>query len=467
MTEVDYLYEPRPMQYKLHQEIGVRDVVGTGTENLTRFGALVTHRRFGKTIFGANHCILDSFKVDLTGREHAKPRYALIYPERKQGKKNVWDYLKHFGESIPGFSKNESDLYIEFETTGARIYIEGADKPDRIRGEYFDGVFIDEFANIGPDLWNKVILPTLSDYKGWGIVSGTPKGKNHFLDKLNHACDSDNWTSAVFPASQELANEFNIDGEPDILEPTTIFSQEELDMLFEEMKEDDDMSDPEAAFKQEYGCQFNSAVAGAYYAKKLSQARKEDRIDRVPYEERIPVITAWDLGVGDEMAIWFVQRAGREIRVLDYYENAGEGLPFYFDVCRQKPYSYGTHLAPWDIEVTELSSGKTRKEIAESHGFIFQTVSKHKVDDRIQAVRSILPRCYFDSKKCQKGLKALEEYRKEFDEDLGVFKEKPLHNWASNGADAFGYLAMGIHKASRDDAWEDHEKTASTDFGVF
>lgn len=454
----------------MHKKVGRRDLIQSDKNiEQKRFATVVAHRRFGKTLFGANHCILDSFSIDLEGREHAKPRYGLIYPERKQGKKNVWKPLKHFGEDYPGFDKNESDLYIEFESTGARIMIEGADNPDRIRGEYFDGVFIDEFAQISPYLWNEVILPTLSDYRGWAIISGTPKGQNHFLDKLNDSCESDNWLSAVFPASEELAKEFSIKNEPDILEATKVFSQQQLDFIKEEMENDDDIEDTDAAFKQEYGCQFKQALSGTYYGKKINRARKQERITNVPYESKKPVITSWDLGVGDEMAIWFAQFIGKEIRLIDYYENNSEGLPFYFDYCRQKPYSYSDHLAPWDIEVRELSSGRTRKEIAKDHGFHFRVVEKHDIEDRIAAVRSILSQCWFDRENCKKGVKALEEYRKEFDEDTKTFKKKPLHNWASNGSDSFGYLAMGMNKVtSRNDNFEKSENyTADTGFEVF
>jgi len=269
------------------------------------------------------------------------------------------------------------------------------------------------------------------------------------------------------PASEELAKTFSIDNEPDVLDSNDVFTDEELDAAREEMESNDEINDSEAAFKQEYGCHFNKAVTGSYYAKKLTQARKDDRITNVPYESKKPVMTAWDLGVGDDMAIWFAQRVNSEIRVLDYYANSGEGLPFYFNVCRQKPYSYGTHMAPWDIEIRELSSGRTRKEIAKDHGFIFQTIQKHKIEDRIEAVRSILPQCYFDEKKCREGLQSLQEYQKKKDINEN-FKDKPKDNWASHGADAFGYLAMGVDRAAESNNWSEKKtRTADSDFAVF
>lgn len=465
--KIEPSYEPWPKQYKLHKMVGTRPVIEE-SDNRTRFLALVAHRRFGKTIFGCNHCILDSLQVDMEGREHAAPRYALIYPERKQGKQAVWDYLKQFGSDIPTYTKNESDLYIEFEMNGARIMIEGADNPDRIRSNYFDGVFVDEYADVSPELWTKVIYPALSDYNGWGIVTGTAKGENHFLDRMNMAAQSDNWNSVVFPASEELKKEFSMEEDPDLIEATDVFTQDELDTAREEMENNTDLSDTDAAFKQEYGCHFNSAIRGAYYSKQINQARKDERITSVPYESKLPVTTAWDLGVGDEMAIWFAQFAGKEIRLIDYFENSGEGLPFYFDVCKQKPYSYDSHLAPWDIEVRELSSGRTRKAIAKDHGFIFQTVEKHDIEDRIEAARSIISRCWFDRDNCSRGLQALEEYRKEYNEKLQKFKDKPLHNWASNGADAFGYLAMGMRKVNADSDFDQGQTMeADTGFEVF
>jgi hypothetical protein len=184
---------------------------------------------------------------------------------------------------------------------------------------------------------------------------------------------------------------------------------------------------------------FEASVEGAYYGQQMAQAEMDGRITVVPHEPQIEVETWWDLGMDDDMAIWFVQRHGREVRVIDYYANSGEGLAHYAKVCREKPYIYSRHVGPHDIEVRELSAdGKTRKEVAEGLGLKpFETAKRLEVADGIEAVRNLLARCWFDKVRCADGIKALKAYRKEWDEDHGVWSSKPRHDWSSHASDAF------------------------------
>ena len=199
-------------------------------------------------------------------------------------------------------------------------------------------------------------------------------------------------------------------------------------------------------FDQEWYLSTDAAIKGAYYTKPLAAARQDGRITRVPYDPALPVDTDWDLGVGDSTAIWFSQslRSG-EVRLIDYYENSGEGLPHYAGVLKAKGYVYGQHWAPHDIKVRELGTGKSRIETAKNLGITFQVVRNIAVADGINAVRLLLPRCWFDEEKCRAGLEALTFYRKGFNERLQEFTDKPLHDWSSHGADAFRGLA-GRHK---------------------
>ena len=105
--------------------------------------------------------------------------------------------------------------------------------------------------------------------------------------------------------------------------------------------------------------------------------------------------TFWDLGVGDSTSIWFVQQVGRAVHVIDYYENRGEGLPHYAKVLQQKEYLYSLHHAPHDIEVRELSTGKSRREAAYDLGINFRVVPKLPLEDGIHATKMLLPRCWF------------------------------------------------------------------------
>lgn len=183
---------------------------------------------------------------------------------------------------------------------------------------------------------------------------------------------------------------------------------------------------------------------GAYYSKELAAAKEEGRVSNVPYDPILKVYTVWDLGVGDATAIWFAQLAGKEIRLIDFYQASGEGLPHYAKVLQEKPYVYGGHYAPHDIRVRELGSGKSRIEIAESLGISFDVVNNISIDDGIAAVRATLPKCWFDQNKCSRGIDALSNYRKEWDEDRMDFRVKPVHDWSSHASDAFRYLAVGL-----------------------
>jgi len=157
------------------------------------------------------------------------------------------------------------------------------------------------------------------------------------------------------------------------------------------------------------------------------------------------------------MTIIFTQTHGLEIRIIDYYENSGEGVAHYIQVLTDRGYLYKTHNAPHDIEVRELTTGVTRKETAEKMGITFNVIDKLSIEDGIEAVRNLLPRCFFDEGNTTELLKALGEYRKEWDDKLGTFKNKPLHNWASHGSDAFRLLGVGYKDTTGMPVGEDSE----------
>lgn len=200
---------------------------------------------------------------------------------------------------------------------------------------------------------------------------------------------------------------------------------------------------------------FEQSIEGAYYARQFRQLYKENRITILPDNDHLPVYTYWDLGVGDSTAIWFVRMVGEEYHIINYYENSGEGLRHYMKVLKDKAnelgYEYVEHWAPHDIDNRELSGdGKSRKQIAkegyeidgEKYSINFKVVPKLSVEDGIESVREILPLCAFDSGKCEHGIAHLEAYRKAWDDKNGCWRDKPLHDHTSHGADAFRYFAV-------------------------
>lgn len=188
---------------------------------------------------------------------------------------------------------------------------------------------------------------------------------------------------------------------------------------------------------------------GLYYCKQMTAARAEKRIGYIPYDENLEVHTAWDLGYNDSNAIWFIQIYKKEIRVIDYEEGSGESLAHWIKVVKNKDYAYGKHIAPHDIMVKEYTSGVSRQATARSLGFNFIPAQKTEIIPGIDAVRNMFSRCWFDEAKCAKGLKALDNYKKDWDERHSCWRSSPLHNWASHGADSFRTLATGLNYISQ------------------
>ncbi len=380
-----------------------------------RWAVIVAHRRAGKTVA----CINDLLKQALVCSK-PEPRFAYIAPYYAQAKDVAWSYLKHYAAPIPGVQANESELRIDLPN-GGRVRLYGAENYDRLRGIYLDGVVMDEPADIDPRAWAEVVRPALSDRQGWAAFIGTPKGRNAFWSIYDQATRDAAWYHLMLKASE-----------------TGILPQSELDDARKSMSPDQ--------YEQEYECSFQAAIQGAYYGQEMIQAEKDNRIGRVPHDPALRVETWWDLGIGDSTAIWFAQRTGPEVRIIDYYESSGVGLAHYAQMlderAKERKYLYGRHVAPHDIEVKELGTGQSRNEVARSLGINFEVARKLPVDDGIQAVRSLLPRCWFDAEKCARGLEALRQYRREWDDKLQAFKARPLHDWTSHAADAARYGAV-------------------------
>ncbi len=397
-------YSPRPLQQSLHNALAKK-----------RWSVVVCHRRFGKTVMAINHLLRDAILCD-----KANPRYAYIAPTYRQAKAVSWDYLKQFAGSIPMVRFHETELRCDLPN-GARIQLLGSENPDSLRGIYLDGVCLDEMADMPESLFPEVIRPALSDRKGWALFIGTPRGHNSFFELYSAAESQEDWHTALYKASE-----------------TDILDEEELDAARAMMSSDQ--------YSQEYECSWVANVPGAVYGAELQDLHESGRITSVPYDPSVKVDTFFDLGVGDSTSIWFVQQIGQAVHVIDFYENRGEGLPHYVKVLQEKGYVYGEHNAPHDIEVRELSTGKSRRETAYDLGINFRVVPKLPLEDGIHAAKMLLPRCWFDKDLCKPGLEALRHYHRAYNERLRSFRNTPVHDWSSHAADSWRYCAVGLRK---------------------
>ena len=379
---------------------------------------MVCHRRAGKTVACVAELVLSAL---FTRKQDA--RYAYVGPQLNQVKDVAWLYIKRLTADIPGVQYNETELRADLPN-GARIRLYGADNPDRLRGLYLDGVILDEFADMRSSVWGEIIRPMLADRRGWAVFIGTPKGHNEFYSLWHTTETKPEWYRMMLRASE-----------------SGLVDSAELVDAAASMTEDQ--------YAQEFECSFEAAVAGAFYAREFADIVLEGRICDVPYQPEIPVYTAWDIGRTDDTSIWFYQVLKNELHIIDFHTSNGHDAEFYAGILKDKPYNYAKLgdkpllWLPHDARAkTFAARGRSVQNQFEDYGFTSLIVPQLSVQDGIQATRLTLKRCYFDAAKTYEGYEALKMYRREWDDEKKVFRATPLHNWASNPADAFRMLSI-------------------------
>lgn len=399
-VEIHSPYQPRTHFMPFHQRAH-------------RFAAMVAHRRAGKTVA----CVNDLIAKAMYSRKQ-RPRYAYIGPLRNQAKQIAWDYLKYYSQGLCS-KVSESELYVELKHNGARISVYGADNPDSFRGLYFDGVILDEYGLMNPIIYTQIILPTLADRKGWIVFIGTPEGKNHFYQQYQTACGApDRWFSYMLRASE-----------------SGILSPEELLLQKLEMQDDD-------KYEREFECSFEAMVKGEYYSKLITNLEKNHQItDLVDWDPEFPVEVVSDLGYTDSSAYWFFQARPDGCAIIDYEEHDSQPLSFYFQLLKDKRYRYDKIWLPHDARAKSLQTGRSTLEQYLHAGFPVDITPSLSVQHGIDAVRYMLPKCWFNPR-CMVGIEALRAYRRKWDEKRKVLSDMPLHDWSSHGSDAFRYLCL-------------------------
>ena len=378
-----------------------------------RFSVWVMHRRAGKTTLAINTLIRD-----VLTSPHERPMGAYLAPFYRQAKTVAWDILKASCRGLPGVRFNESELRADLPR--GRIQLFGADNYDALRGIRLDSLVCDEYAQMSPAAWTSVLRPALADRQGSAVFIGTPWGRgNHFHDLFDMADSMEDWSRAYLP-----------------IDATDALPETEVAALKREMTE--------AEFNQELLCHWSAAVRGAFWGKEMEQGDKDGRITAVPYDKTLPTWVSLDLGMSDATVVTFWQIAGYEQHCIDCLAFQGTSLPDVFRAVEGTGYNVKGDqvIVPHDIAVRELGTGMSRLEVLNKLGINPHVATKLPVHDGIEAVRSMLPRTWFDKDKCSRLLDALYAYRTDYDEKRQVHRQTPLHDWSSDYADSVRYWAV-------------------------
>jgi len=372
------------------------------------------HRRSGKDITSLN--------LTIQQMVHNVGVYFYIFPTYNQARKVIWDSLTHEGRRLLDYfpkelieNINHSEMKIRL-LNGSLFQLVGSDNYDALMGTNPKGVVFSEYALQNPKAY-EYIKPILTANKGWAIFISTPRGKNHFYELWTMALKNRDW----------FCEKVTIDD-------SKFISKEDIEKDIQE-----GMSEETA--NQEYFCSFSKGVEGTYYGKLVNKCYFSGRISKVPYDPACCVDTFWDLGFGDSTAIIFVQQVGKEIHIIDCYENSGEGLSHYAKILQEKKYIYGSHFGPHDIEAGSLYWGKSLKSYAKDLGINFITIPRQSIEYGIECARSIFSYCWFDEDRCARLIKCLENYHKNYNDKMGCYSNTPCHDWSSHFADSFRYMA--------------------------
>lgn len=388
-------------------------------EGCTRFYK-VWHRRAGKDLTDINFTIMQMME--------RKGNYWHMLPEYNQARKAIWrgktakgmPYIDYFPRELIK-SIREQEMMIEL-INGSTWQLVGSDTIDSLRGASPVGIVMSEYAFTNPNAW-PTIEPILMENNGWVVFNTTPYGENHAYQLWKLAEDHPKWFT------QKLT-----------IEDTSIVTTEQI----EELRS---MGTTDETIQREYYCSWQGSIEGAYYSDVMKYLDDNNLITNVPYDPQHPVSTYWDIGISDYTTIWFVQRVGREFWIIDYYQDNGRAVTDYGEYIDKLPYKYDTHNLPHDAGYRQLATGKSIKQqladLMPNHKFrVLQRTNSVQSD--IMATRSFLKRCVFDKKRCYEGLDALRSYSKKWSDKKNCFEDKPLHNWASHGADGFRYLATDL-----------------------
>lgn len=393
----------------------------------------IAHRRWGKDEVALSAtCILAHQRIG---------SYWHCLPEYGQARKALWTAVNaHTGkrrlfEAFPPElleNVNDNEMFVRLKC-GSTWQMIGSDRYDATVGAGPVGIVYSEWALANPSAW-AYHRPMLEENNGSALFITTPRGHNHAKSMYDMAIKSPRWFAEI-----------------STVHDTGALTAEQLDEGLAEYVAlyGEDLGN--AQFEQEYLCSFNAAVLGAFYAREMTAVRREGRIRAIYPDIGAPVHTAWDLGVRDDTSIWWFQVVGGEVHVLDCYTASGLGIDHYAEVCHGKPWKRGNDYVPHDARqrVLMISGAPQQLEAMKMFGLNPVVVPDAGVLHGVQAVRSTLPRCVFHPNCEDVGIAALEQYRREWDDDKKMFGAKAVHDWTSHLADAFRYLSLSWREAPK------------------
>jgi len=382
-----------------------------------RWALLVAHRRAGKTVAALNDQVSRALYFDTL----VEPRFAYIAPFYSQAKRIAWSYLRRYAGAAAS-KVYESELTIKIRHNGALISLFGADNPDSFRGQYFDGVVLDEYGNMKPSIWSEVLLPTLLDRRGWATFIGTPNGPNHFRDLYHEALKSpERWFVDILPVSS-----------------TGLIPEEELDEMRRLMLPEE--------YEQEMECSFEASTRGAFYAAETKKATAEGRLGLFPADPTLPLHFVFDIGFRDDCAMGAFQERPDGVTLVEAHAENMRAAPYWIDrinqTCIQHNCSRGQVWLPHDAAAKTYATGISTIEQFVAAGIRPRPVPNLDKQDGISAARYIFQYMWFNEPLTDKFWLALKSYHRTWDEDKKAFTNGDVHDWSSHYADMFRYLAL-------------------------
>jgi len=393
-----------------------------------------------------------------------------MFPTFAQGRKVLWEgmdnesrrFLDYIPREIIDGKPKEDDMQIRIKTdlhgkAATSIFqVVGSDNFNHLMGTNPSGIVFSEYALQNEAAWN-FFRPMLAANNGWAIFIYTPRGKNHGFDLYENAIEQITKYKSKEWYLERLTVKDTFKGFDRNGNPIPIISDERIERERREGM-------PEELIKQEYFCSFDAGDIGSFYSNAFEQVDREKHICKVGWNPDQPVDTFWDVGISDDTAVWFVQVYAGEIRVIDCYSGYGKSIGYHIKRIHEKPYTYGKHVGPHDLEQSQLGTGSSIWEVARGLGITFEIAPRLPVMDGIDAARRMIMQVYFDREKTHDGVKALRHYQRKWDDKLKKFSPRPQHDWSSHYSDAFRIFST---------SWQDTRRRPTSnikvinDFSIF